>query len=135
LESRRIFKIFYATEHPERIAALISISGGIPVDADNLPENFCNIEKIPVWAFHGDADDIVSVNSSIESIQLIESNCQPSVMPRVTIFEGIDHILHHAVFNLTSMQNGSLEYTSDPNYDPYDQSIFEWLLSFDLDDR
>lgn len=126
---------FYAVEYADRVAAIVSISGGIPVDADNLPDNFCNIEKVPVWAFHGDADDIVPVDSSVESVQLIESKCQPTILPRLTIFEGKDHVIHHAVFNLTSMQNGSLGDTTNPQYDPYDQSLFEWLLNFDLDDR
>jgi len=125
----------YAIEYPERVAAIASVSGGIPLDAVNLPDDFCNIENVPVWAFHGDADDIVPVDSSIDGVALIEANCQPTVLPRLTIFEGEDHVIHHSVFNLTSMQNGSLGSTTNPQYDPYDQSLFEWLLSFDLDDR
>ena len=125
----------YAIEHPDRVAAIISISGGIPLDPDALPENFCNIANVPVWAFHGNQDDVVPFESSIQSINLIEQNCQPKIRPRLTILEDRDHVIHHSVFNLTAMQGGNLGYTSDPNFDPYDQSIFEWLLSFDLDDR
>ncbi|MFT5674493.1 MAG: hypothetical protein ACI808_000412 [Paraglaciecola sp.] len=125
----------YAVEYPERVAAIISISGGIPVDPDDLPENFCNIQNVPVWAFHGDQDDIVDVQSSIESIALIEANCQSMVLPRLTIFQGLDHVIHHSVFNLTAMQGGTFGAISDPDYDSYDQSIFDWLLSFDLDER
>jgi predicted peptidase len=119
----------YAIEHSDRVAAIISVSGGIPIDTEALPDNFCDIQNVPIWAFHGDADDIVSVQSSIESITLIEERCQPQILPRLTIFEGKDHVIHHSVFNLTSMLGGSLGNTTDPQYDAYDQSIFDWLLS------
>lgn len=125
----------YAIEHADRVAAIISVSGGLPVNADNLPENFCNIENVPIWALHGDADDVVSVNSSIDGIALIEKNCQPKIRPRLSILKDRDHIIHHAVFNLSAMEGGSLGVVTNPDFDAYDQSIFEWLLSFDLDER
>lgn len=121
--------LLYATEHGDRLAAVISVSGGFPFDEETLPNNFCNIKNVPIWAFHGDADDIVAVESSIESVTLIEDNCQPQLLPRLTIFEGKDHIIHHSVFNLSAMLGGSLGYTANPQYDDYDQSIFDWLLS------
>lgn len=127
--------MLYAVEFPDRVAAAISVSGGIPVDQDTLPDNFCDVERVPVWAFHGDQDNVVNVDSSIRSIGLIDTNCQPTVAPRLTIFTGEDHNIQHEVFNLSAMQGGSAEMTSDPNYSPYDQSIYEWLLQYDLDDR
>lgn len=127
--------MLYAVEFPDRVAAVISVSGGIPADQASLPDNFCGVERVPVWAFHGDQDDIVNVSSSIQSLELIEANCQPTTVPRLTIFTGEDHNIQHEVFNLSAMQGGSDELATDPNYDPYNQSIYQWLLSFDLDDR
>lgn len=127
--------MLYAVEFPDRVAAVISVSGGIPVDQASLPDNFCGVENVPVWALHGDQDDIVNVNSSIDSIGLIDTNCQPTVAPRLTIFSGADHNIQHEVFNLSAMQGGSAELPTDPNYSPYDESVYQWLLRFDLDDR
>lgn len=125
----------YAIDYSDRVAAIISISGGLPVDPDNLPDNFCNIEKVPIWAFHGNIDEVVSSESSVDSIALIENTCQPKVRPRLTILEDRNHIIHHAIFNLSAMEGGSLGSVTDSKYDPYDQSIFEWLVNFDLNER
>lgn len=127
--------MLYAVEFSDRVAAAVSVSGGIPVSQDTLPSSFCDIERVPIWAFHGDQDQVVDVDSSIDSIELIEANCQPTVAPKLTIFTGASHSIQHNLFNLSAMQGGSAELPSDPNYMPYDQSIYEWLLQYDLDDR
>jgi hypothetical protein len=125
----------YAIDHGDRVAAIISVSGGLAVDPNNLPDNFCNIENVPIWALHGNIDEVVTVESSIDSIALIEANCQPTIQPRLSILQERNHLIHHAVFNLSAMEGASLGVESDPSFDSYDQSIFEWLLSHDLDER
>lgn len=125
----------YAIDHADRVAAIISVSGGLAVDPNNLPDNFCNIEDVPIWALHGNIDEVVTVESSIDSIALIEANCQPKILPRLSILQERNHLIHHAVFNLSAMKGGSLGVVSDPSFDAYDQSIFDWLLSHDLDQR
>ncbi|MFT5996782.1 MAG: pimeloyl-ACP methyl ester carboxylesterase [Glaciecola sp.] len=119
----------YAIEHADRVAAIISVSGRIPLDPEALPDNFCDIQNVHIWAFPRDVDDIVSVQTSIESITSIEERCQPQILPRLTIFKGKDHVIHHSVFNLTAMRGGSLGYTTDLQYDVYEQSVFDWLFS------
>ena len=50
-----------AMDHPEKFAAIVSLCGGCN---DNDTSRICSISRIPVWAFHGTSDDIVSINET-----------------------------------------------------------------------
>ena len=124
----------YAMVYPNKVAAAVSISGGF-IFGVGRHDNICTIEPVPVWAFHGDADEVVDVSSSIDGIDAMNDRCTPTIPPKLTILQEQEHAVHHGVFNLTMMEGGNLEVSSDPQYDLYDQSLFEWLLSYSLDSR
>ena len=122
--------LLYASEYPQRVAAAVSISGGLPLDADRYVSDVCNIDSVPVWLFHGDSDTVVDVESSINTVDYYLQNCQPINFPRLTVFEGQGHVIQTPVYVLKAMQNGIQNYSADPNYQQYDISLFDWLLQY-----
>lgn len=118
--------LLYAVDYPGKVAAVVSVAGGF---FRGIPSNLCDIKPVPIWAFHGDADSVIGLSGSRGSIQAIEAinACNPDVTAKLTVFPGQGHYVHDQVFSLTAMNSG------DPLYDPYDQSVYDWLLSFSLD--
>ncbi|MFD2167677.1 immunoglobulin-like domain-containing protein [Thalassotalea euphylliae] len=125
----------YAVDYPEKIAAVVPIASGLGTPIENLPDDFCDVEQVPFWLFHGTADEITPFVNSIRAYNAIVDTCQPRVIPKLSLVTKARHHIHHAVYDLTLMSGGSLEAEYDPRYDPYDQSVFEWMLSHSLDDR
>lgn len=67
-------------DHPERFAAAAPICGG------GDPRWAKEIGKLPIWAFHGDADDVVPVERSREMVDAIKAaggNAKLTVYPDV----------------------------------------------------
>ncbi|HEX7028617.1 MAG TPA: alpha/beta fold hydrolase, partial [Gammaproteobacteria bacterium] len=117
--------LLYAVTYPEKVAAVVSVAGGF---FGGIPSNICNIKPVAIWAFHGATDSVISVSGSRGSIQAVNAinACKPDVTAKLTVFPGQGHSVHNQVFSLTAMNTG------DPQYDPYDQSVYEWLLSLSL---
>lgn len=67
-----------ATTYPDIFAAIAPVSGGgIPLLADKLKD-------VPVWAFHGDADDVVPIAESqqmVDALQAVGGNIKFTVYP------------------------------------------------------
>jgi predicted peptidase len=115
--------LLYATSYPGKVAAVVSVGGGF---FRGTPSNLCSIKPVPIWAFHGGSDSVISVGGSTGSIQAVIAinACSPDVKARLTVFPGQGHAVHDQVFSLSAINTG------DPQYDLYDQSIYDWLLSF-----
>lgn len=98
----------YASAFPEKIAALLPMSG-----RSDLAQA-CPIKNIPVWAFHGDNDGVAPPEFSIDMVNAIRS-CQPAgaYKPRLNIL----HARNHNGWN--EIYNGSSGY-----------KVYEWLLMF-----
>lgn len=77
------------TRYPDIFAAGIPMcGGGDPLKVDR----YC---KIPIWAFHGDKDDVVKVTNSIYAMKAInENNCNKNSKLTVVPNEG------HGVWNV-----------------------------------
>jgi len=126
----------YALLHADRVAAVVPIAAGLRVtDTSIFPDGFCDLENVPIWAFHGDLDSVTPVMISIDNHESIINNCLPPVTPRLTVFQGEAHLIHQATYNLALMENSALGVIGDPTYDLYDQSILDWLLSHTLENR
>jgi predicted peptidase len=52
-----------AVEYPDLFSAIAPICGG-GLGILGFPERVINIKDLPVWAFHGEKDNIVSVEES-----------------------------------------------------------------------
>jgi DNA gyrase inhibitor GyrI/predicted esterase len=71
-----------AGEYPELFAAIAPICGGGDVS------DAANLKSIPIWAFHGDIDPVVSMNSSREMVDAVAAL---GGAPRLTIYPGTAH--------------------------------------------
>ena len=58
-----------AMEYPQKFAAIVPVCGGGDV------KNICKIKHVPVWAFHGTADPVISFKKSERLVkELLECN-------------------------------------------------------------
>ena len=94
----------FGVQHPEYFAALVPSMGyyGWPY---TVPENICDLQDVPVWAFHGTKDEIMPLEAEQMLVDALEA-CGGNV--QFTIFPDIGH-------DIKSNQ----VYTSD---------LFTWLL-------
>jgi predicted peptidase len=80
----------YALEDPERFAAVAIVSGGPAIDElGTLPEDFCDLKELPIWVFHGDADNIVPIEKNVNAVEALEACGSNSLS--FTIYEGGGH--------------------------------------------
>jgi predicted peptidase len=70
-----------ATE-PDRFAAAVILCGG--GDAAEAPR----VAHVPLWVFHGDADDVVPVSSARSLVRALTAGGGP---PRYTEYHGVGH--------------------------------------------
>ena len=75
-------------ERPDRFAAAVPICGGdwiIDMKAKEIGEKF---SKLPIWVFHGDEDEIVSVEVSRKFVKALQD---AGGNPKYTEYKGVDH--------------------------------------------
>ncbi len=80
---------YYAQNFPEKIAAVAPVCGN-----RNIRSQACNIAtaNIPLWAFHGEEDGVVSVTRTIKMVEAInECDTKISPEPKMTIYKGVGH--------------------------------------------
>jgi predicted peptidase len=102
------------------VAAAVVICGGAPVKRAN------RIGQTPLWIFHGDADEIVSVSESFEIAKALGD--QAEVKPfNLSIYPGVDHRSWDMTYDGTGMGK------EDPDYDRFDKDIYSWMLQYRRD--
>lgn len=111
----------------KQVAAVIPICGnGNAAVRDSIEA----VSSIPIWAFHGDKDLTVNVGASINPVRKINSP-----IANVTVYNNVGHDSWTRTFDLTGrhmdLKTGKFVYDSD--YDPFDVSIYEWLLMWSSD--
>jgi predicted esterase len=81
---------YLAYRHPDRFAAIAPMAGpAIPWWATRLKD-------VPVWAFHGDRDEIVPPRESREMVDALRAEGGDA---RLTVLEGRDHFILDAYEN------------------------------------
>lgn len=78
------------SQHPSMFAAAIPICGG--GDEMEAPK----LTRMPVWAFHGEKDEAVSVERSRKMIDAIR---QAGGTPKYTEYKGEGHVIWERVFS------------------------------------
>jgi predicted peptidase len=81
--------------------------------------------RVPVWIFHGAFDDIVPVQAAIE----MKEGFTNVPEAKLTIYPDVDHGGWHSTYDLTGMGTESKE------NDPFDISIYDWLLTYTLSEE
>lgn len=109
------------------IAAAIPISGSTSHSTN--PSVMCPAASVPVWAFHGSADGTRRPNGSILPVETVNNHCSPLVPWKVTIYDGVKHNAWSRTYDLSGMNASNVS----PDYDPFDEDIYEWLLQYRLD--
>ena len=71
-----------AARHPDWFAAVVPICGG------GDPDTASKLVDVPIWAFHGDKDQIVSENASREMVVAIRN---AGGRPAYTVLPGVGH--------------------------------------------
>jgi pimeloyl-ACP methyl ester carboxylesterase len=87
----------FITAHPEMFAAAVPICGG------GDPELASKISNVPVWAFHGEDDNLVPVRSSRE---MIEGMKKAGGNPKYTEFPDAGH----NIWNQVSATDGLMDW-------------------------
>lgn len=91
-----------AALYPERFAAVVAVAGRYP-DRSMVGK----LKGLPLWMWHGDADDEVPVSESRSLVELLKSSGHKSV--RYTELSGLGHDIFDTVY--------------------LDQAVSTWLLS------
>jgi predicted peptidase len=65
----------FASRHPGKFAALVSICGGSPItEGERFDSIARRVGATPAWLFHGAADKIVPVGESRRMVKALEEN-------------------------------------------------------------
>jgi dienelactone hydrolase len=102
----------YLGEHTnEVVAAAVLICGdGNPAFA----KAGCSLGKVPIWAFHGDADPTVDPAGSIDAIASLKAcTSPPAVDAKLTTYPGVGHDSWTMTYDLRNPAN----------------DIYAWLMS------
>jgi predicted peptidase len=76
-----------AAAHPSKFAAIAPICGGT-IPFVGFPERVNILKDVPVWAFHGEKDEVVPLQASQELVDVLKAN-QGNV--KFTIYPDADH--------------------------------------------
>ena len=100
------------------------IAAAVPIAGWSLTNKGKPFKNIPLWAFHGDADDVININGSINMVNVINNN-NPKTRAKLTVFPGVNHFSWQQVYNNSGIG------TEDKNYDSYTMSIYKWMLQYE----
>ena len=92
----------YIAVHGDELAAAAVLIAGHAVDA--LAKAGCALGQVPVWAFHGDADEIVPVGLGIaDPVRELKACTDPPPDDlRLTIYPGADHDAWSPTYDLSA---------------------------------
>ncbi len=88
-----------AVDHPEKFAAIVPLCGGCD-DSTKI----CRIKHIPVWTFHGTADDVIPISETEQLVNRLEA-CKGQIK-----------------FTRLEKEGHGIQYVYE------DQAIYDWLL-------
>lgn len=78
----------YALKYPDHFAAIAPVAGGASLSSNPVPDSICTLKDLPIWAFHGEADTVVSIDLDIAVVTALES-CGGDI--EFTIYPNADH--------------------------------------------
>ncbi|MBL8953723.1 MAG: hypothetical protein JNK82_23310 [Myxococcaceae bacterium] len=89
-----------------QIAAAVLICGdpGNPTNASSVwGRHMCNLGRLPIWSFHGDADTTVTIPNNRETMnRLIACPAPPRQDARFTVYPGVGHDSWSRTYDLSA---------------------------------
>lgn len=98
----------------------------VPICGSGDPSQKNNLSTLPIWAFHGAEDDVISAftqNGSVPMVDEINKN-NPIFEAKVTIYPNIGHNSWTQTYSGTGMG------TESTDYDAFEMSIFNWMFQY-----
>ena len=110
-----IFSYLAETGGRSLVAAAVAICGeGTAAQARKA--------RVPIWLFHGEDDDVVPLQTAVE----MKGGFSNVPEVRLTVYPNEAHGTWSETYDLSGMGKQS------EKYDPYDISIYDWLLTYSL---
>ncbi len=108
--------------------SLSYIAAAAPVAAYGANKGFVNSVNTPIWIFVGD-QDVTNMNTSLTfRNKYNDQSPSPVHQAKITIFNQAGH----NVWDRTYSRMGTV--LTDSNYDPFDQSLYDWMFQFERKD-
>ena len=82
----------------EQIAAIVPIAGD---GKGAFNQSGCALGKVPIWAFHGDADNTVNPSGTTEPVTKLQA-CDPKPDVQMVIYPGVGHDSWSMTYDLSS---------------------------------
>ncbi len=79
-----------ATHQPERFAAIA------PICAGRDPSEVHKLAKLPIWAFHGELDDVIPLEKAKKMIDAVK---KAGGTPKFTVYPGVRHDSYTSTYN------------------------------------
>ncbi|WP_332369596.1 prolyl oligopeptidase family serine peptidase [Spirosoma telluris] len=89
-----------AVAYPDKFAAIVPLCGGCD-DSTQI----CRIKQVPIWTFHGTADDVIPISETERLVKRLEA-CKGNVK-----------------FTRLEKEGHGIQYVFE------DQAIYDWLLN------
>jgi hypothetical protein len=104
-----------AESHPGIFAAIAPVCG-----SRNAPSKAKLIADadLPVWAFHGDKDELIPFARTIQMVEAINS-FHPDPRAKYTLYKGVKHNAWDRAYS--------------PDHSEHNPNVYEWMLSHTLD--
>lgn len=109
----------YSAAHPEKVAAIVSMAGGLADDGYREARSKSIAEhNIPVWALHNDKDEAVPSEDSKIFISLVRSY-NPKLEARLTLLSAAGKANHDTWTR-----------ACNPDFKEDGKNIYEWMLQY-----
>lgn len=103
----------FGVAYGNKIAAMVPICGATGPSSEKAGKIVGY--KLPVWAFHNQDDNVVTVNNTTGFITFINA-LNPTVKPKMTLWASGGH--------------DAWTKATDPNYKEDNKNIYEWMLQY-----
>jgi predicted peptidase len=99
-------------------------AAAVPICGGGSTSQVVGMKHIPVWAFHGDADNTVLMSNSVNMVNAINA-ASPPVKAKVTIYPGVNHDSWSPTYDGTGMG------TESSDYDAFNMQIYDWMFQYE----
>lgn len=101
------------------------IAAAAPVAAYGAGRGFENSVNTPIWIFVGD-QDVTNMNTSRNFVMKYNDQIPAPVhQAKISIFNGVGHNVWDKTYS------GKGIGTTDANFNPFDQSLYDWMFQFE----